>query len=51
LKNSIVRNWQDLLKDYVFSPDWTIPWRGHSLRQRGQSQLFEECAVAFFGAV
>jgi hypothetical protein len=23
MKNSIVRNWQDLLRVYVFSPDWT----------------------------
>jgi hypothetical protein len=23
MKNSIVRNWQDLLRGYVFSPDWT----------------------------
>jgi hypothetical protein len=23
MKNSIIRNWQDLLKVYVFSPDWT----------------------------
>jgi hypothetical protein len=24
MKNSIVRNWVDLLRVYVFSPDWTI---------------------------
>jgi hypothetical protein len=23
MKNSIVRNWQDLLRVFVFSPDWT----------------------------
>jgi hypothetical protein len=28
MKNSIVRNWQDLLKVYVFSPDWTKADRG-----------------------
>jgi glutathione peroxidase len=45
MKNSIVQNWQDLLKVYVFSPDWTTCEDAHSPER--QILLFRPCWIIF----